>query len=141
MSYKKEVGGFFKHYNKMNDLLSGWYGSDRAYREMVNHLPEGSTVAETVDKLMSATMTPQQKKLMDVKTVWAKLVGDQIAVIAKPVRVHNDTLYIEVSHNAWLRELSTDHTKQLIVTNINKYCGEQFCRSITFIPPGGSYER
>ena len=140
MSYKKDIKPFFQKYNKLQGLLADWYGSERSYVEMINHLPEGSTVAETVDRLMSQKITPQQKKLMDVKTVWEKLVGAQIAAIARPVKVYNDKLYIEVSHNAWLRELSTDHTRQLIINNINKYCGEQFCRSIAFIPPGGMYE-
>jgi len=134
---KKETRAYFrrKEYNKIEGLLKDWYGGQRAANELIPRLPDAVTLSSTLDQLLSGVMTPDQKKLADLKENWALLVGEEIFQISRPVSMRGDLLYVEVKHNAWLRELS-GLTKDLIITNINKFCGEKFCADIRFTPAG-----
>ncbi len=134
---KKETKAYFKRkdFNKIDSLLSSWYGTDRAANEMVPRLPKAVDISSVLDQIISGMVSPGQKKLMDVKSNWVLLVGDQISKIAHPVKIYEGVVYVEVVHNAWLRELN-GITKKMIIKNINKYCGAGFCRDIRFTPAG-----
>jgi len=134
---KKETRAYFRRreLDKYNRILDEWYGSARAAREIIPKLPVASTIAENLDRLVSGRIAPGDKKLMDIKSHWEQLVGSQICQIAHPVKMYKDVIYVEVVHNAWLRELQLG-SKKLIIENINKFCGEAFCRDIRFTPAG-----
>ena len=134
---KKETKAYFKRkeLDKFNRILDDWYGSDRAAREMIPKLPDATPIAQTLDKLVNGLVAPGDRKLMDVKSNWEALVGPQIAQIAHPIKMYGSVIYIEVVHNAWLRELK-GNSKELIKANINKFCGESFCSDLRFTPAG-----
>jgi len=119
----------------MDEVLSDWYGPERAAREMVPHLPNATPISETLDKFVSNVISPGDKKLMDVKSNWKTLVGEQIAGISHPVKMYGKVICVEVAHNAWLRELNGP-SKKMIIDNVNHFCGENFCEDIRFVPHG-----
>ncbi len=49
---------------------------------------------------------------------WDSAVGPVIAKHARPLRVQDQTLYVEVDHPIWQSELH--HRKQQILTSLNK---------------------
>lgn len=134
---KKETKAYFKRkeLDKFNRILDEWYGSDRAAREMIPKLPDAVKISDCLDKVLNKQFKPCDRKLMDVKSNWEALVGSQIAQIAHPVKMFGGVIYVEVVHNAWLRELQ-GNSKKLILNNINKFCGASFCKEIRFTPAG-----
>lgn len=136
---KKETQAYFRRkkldLDRYNEVLGDWYGQDRAAREITSKLPEPISLSQSLDKLVNGLVKPADRKLMDVKGNWEALVGPQIAEIAHPVKIFGGVIYVEVVHNAWLRELKGG-TKDLIIKNINKYCGDSFCKDIRFTPAG-----
>ena len=134
---KKETRNYFKRkeIDKLNGVLSQWYGSQRAACEIVSKLPQPTAISDCIDQVLKKQFKPGDKKLMDVKANWTTLVGNQIAEISHPVKMYGGVIYVEVIHNAWLRELQGG-TKKLILRNINKFCGETFCKDIRFTPAG-----
>ena len=134
---KKETRAYFrrKELDKFNRILDDWYGADRAACEMIPKLPQASLISDCIDKVLKRQFKPGDRKLMDVKSNWEQLVGVQIAKIAHPIRMYKGVIYIEVVHNAWLRELQ-GNSKILILNNINKYCGASFCKEVKFTPAG-----
>lgn len=118
-------------------LLKEWYSEDRALNEILPHLPGPVHVSGLLDKVMSRLVSPDELRFMEIKENWTDIAGAQNAKVAKPVSFNNGTIYVEVSHSVWLRELSGG-PKRIIIGNINRFCGKDFCKDIRFVPCGRS---
>ena len=66
----------------------------------------------------------------NVITLWAQIVGDQIARVATARRVENRVLFVEVSSAPWRAELSM--RRQEIMEKINRAVGRHVIREIRF---------
>ncbi len=54
--------------------------------------------------------------------IWEATVGAQVAAHARPVRISNRVLRVEVDHNTWLQQLH--FMKALILSRLNDRLGE-----------------
>ncbi|OGV51461.1 MAG: hypothetical protein A2017_13340 [Lentisphaerae bacterium GWF2_44_16] len=116
-------------------LLREWYSEDRALHEILPHLPGPVHVSGLLDKVMSRLISPDELQFLEIRENWTEIAGAQNAKVAQPVSFSNGTVYVEVSHSAWLRELSGG-PKKIIIGNINRFCRKDFCRDIKFVPRG-----
>ena len=66
----------------------------------------------------------------DVITLWGKIVGEQIAKVAKPQRIENGVLLVEVTSAPWRAELSM--RRQEIVEKINSAVRQRVVKDIRF---------
>lgn len=119
--------------------LRDWYGSEFTKSEMAAYPGDGEKLSSYLDGIMSKTASPDILSLMELKEKWQGLAGAQIAQVSKPLSIKENVLWLEVTHNIWIREL-TGPAKPLLIKNINKIFGEDFCKDIRCIAPGGSGE-
>jgi len=61
---------------------------------------------------------------------WDRLVGRNIAEVAKAERIDRDTLFVRVKSPAWRNELIFQ--KQGILEKINRYFNEEILKDIMF---------
>jgi predicted nucleic acid-binding Zn ribbon protein len=124
-----------KKYNKLESILSEWYGKDIAKNEITAYLPKPIPIQDTLNKLMSETSVPEQGKLMRLQKEWSSLVGDQVGKISKPVSIKDGYLTIEVANSIWLMELK-NYSGALIEEKVRSLCGKRFFKKLLFIPSG-----
>ena len=106
-------GDFFPYKKKrkrrpsdpLNGILKEWYGEDAASFEIIPHLPEETTIESAVENVVKGYMSSEDLTLLKLKKNWSRLMGSQIAKIAKPRNIKRGIVYIEVSNSAWLMEL------------------------------------
>jgi predicted nucleic acid-binding Zn ribbon protein len=66
----------------------------------------------------------------DVLTSWQDIVGEQIARVTVPERIHNGILFITVATASWREELSM--RRKEILERINKAAGKNSVKEIRF---------
>lgn len=121
----------------MTWLLKDWYGDEeRACLEVLDHLPGVERVDSLIEEVVKANMTPEQMTMRKLRENWRQIVGAQIAAVTQPVRITDHIVYAEVSHPAYLRELSGRMITRKLVDGVNRKCGEGFCAEIRFMPVG-----
>jgi predicted nucleic acid-binding Zn ribbon protein len=120
----------------MKGMLREWYGEETARNEILAYRPSAIPLSESIDKVMGELVSPADLKLMEIKEKWESVAGAQIANIATPLNVRGKLLYVEVKRSLWLRELRGPAGKMLM-ENIKKLCGPDFCNGIKFVPSSG----
>jgi predicted nucleic acid-binding Zn ribbon protein len=73
-----------------------------------------SPLAETIPQVMKQLGLEARFWEQTLVSEWHKLVGPQVAKYARPGRLDRKTLYIFVTHPAWLSELSRYGQKQIL---------------------------
>lgn len=88
----------------------------------------------TVDILKDVlTQLPQVSRLQEYRvwTMWEKVVGEDIARVARPLRIQNGKLFVIVSHPACLQELQ--FAKGRITAQLNQQVGRAVIKRIFFV--------
>jgi len=124
-----------KKLSSINRVLDDWYGRKRASLEMVSHLSDPVQVGDAVSRVVNSLMTPEEVKMLQLKEKWEEIAGIQISKISNPININNKTIYVEVSHPVWLRELNSS-VNELLTKKINSMFGKRFCNNIRFVPAG-----
>ncbi|HJO92137.1 MAG TPA: DUF721 domain-containing protein [Victivallales bacterium] len=124
-----------KKYNKLESILSEWYGKGVAKNEITAYLPKPIPIQDSLKKIMSEASIPEQGKLVRLQKEWIALVGEQVGKVSKPVSIKNGYLSIEVNNSIWLMELK-NYYSSLIEEKIRSFCGKKFFRKLLFIPSG-----
>jgi predicted nucleic acid-binding Zn ribbon protein len=65
-----------------------------------------SRVGDLVDSFLEGTGVASQVRRMAVLEEWDGLVGEAIARVARPQRVSEGTVFVEVRSSSWLMELN-----------------------------------
>ncbi|UDQ97831.1 DUF721 domain-containing protein [Lentisphaerota bacterium WC36G] len=120
-------------------VLNDWYGTERSSVEMASHSPKTIHIKALLEDVAKQAVSWQTSLLIKLQNNWEKIVGKQIANIASPVAIRYHVVYIEVTHSAWLNELSGE-IKDKILHNVIKVCGEKNCDDIKFVPQGRRFK-
>lgn len=68
---------------------------------------------------------------------WEEIVGETIALQARPRVIRNHILFIDVSHSTWMQQLQ--FLKPVLLKKMNAFIGEPYLQDIRFglgkIPP------
>ncbi len=67
--------------------------------------PDNRSTTEILRALIRANGWEKQLDLYSIFPQWEELVGENIAMHAKPVKIERDTLWLEVENSSWLTEL------------------------------------
>lgn len=81
-----------------------------------------ATAAEAVSAALAYRGISEELRAQRVITEWADLVGERIAARARPDRIIERILHVEVTSSAWLHELSL--LRLSLLTNLVKRLGE-----------------
>jgi len=86
----------------------------------------GDALDELIDKLGIRKKLREQ----EVFFLWAEAVGERIAKVTIPVRIHQGTLFVSVKTGPWRNELTM--RKKEIIDRINGSLSEEIVRDIKF---------
>lgn len=115
-------------------LLRNWYGAERADVEISAHTPQPVALSDVVDAVCGDIRSPEVAYFIELETNWEKIIGASMARLARPVRLREKVLYLEVPHSALLRELAP--SRDLFLRRIAACIGADACESIKLVPAG-----
>ena len=86
-------------------MLRNWYGAERAAIEISAHTPQAVELSSVIDSVCSDIRSPEVAHFIELESHWEKIAGPA-ARLARPARLHEGVLYLEVPHSALIRELA-----------------------------------
>lgn len=125
---------------KLNErylLLKDWYGKEYAKTEMAAHTSQPMDINSIIQQECECVTAPEVSLFLQLECCWQEIAGEQFAVYAKPVRLRDGVLSLEVRHSSLIRELAP--SLDLIKKRIDKRFGPQVCNLIKLIPSGSLY--
>jgi predicted nucleic acid-binding Zn ribbon protein len=128
-------GEKWREYEPLASILEEWYGKETGSTEMISHLPDAIPIQQALNNIVGTSINPENSDLLRLKDDWEKLVGKDIANIAKPKNIKNGIIYIEVANSAWMMELK-NYSKKMIMKNISDLYGEKLYKDMVFVPSG-----
>ena len=114
-------------------MLRNWYGAERAAIEISAHTPQAVELSCVIDSVCSDIRSPEVAHFIELESHWEKIAGPA-ARLARPARLHEGVLYLEVSHSALIRELAP--SLDLFQRRIASCLGDGVCASIKLVPSG-----
>lgn len=128
-------GEKWREYEPLTSILEEWYGKEAGSMEMISHLPDAIPIQQALSNIVGSSISPENSDLLRLKDDWEKLVGKDIANIAKPKNIKNGIIYIEVANSTWMMELK-NYSKKMIMKNISDLYGEKLYKDMVFVPSG-----
>lgn len=128
-------GEKWREFEPLASILEEWYGKEAGSTEMISHLPDAVPIQQALSNIVKDSINPDNSDLIKLKEDWEKIVGRDIADIAKPKNIRNGIIYIEVANSAWLMELK-NYSKKMIMEKISGLYGDKSYKDIVFVPSG-----
>ena len=125
----------WRSYDPMEKILIDWYGKEAGANEITSRLPETESIKEGVDKALKKLVNQETACLRVMKDEWTEIAGNQLAAFTAPASFTEGTLYVEVSHPAWLMQLGRQETAMLL-DKIHARTKSRICRHVRFVPKG-----
>jgi len=88
-------------------------------------------VGHSVDAFLERTGLKKQLKKREYLYIWEKVAGQHIARFTRPVKIKEETLFVEVSDSIWVYHLNILHQK--IIDEFNLLAGSNMISKIKFI--------
>jgi len=89
-----------------------------------------TALGDALDSLIENLGIRKKLREQEVFALWADVVGERIAKVAKPTRIVQGTLVVSVKTGPWRNELTM--RKREIVDRLNESLGEKLVRDIKF---------
>ncbi|MDD4816790.1 MAG: DUF721 domain-containing protein [Victivallaceae bacterium] len=122
-------------FSAMRTTLGDWYGQNRCDREIEKRSENLWAVGDIVRGEVKSLLGPDTAATLLLREKFDAIMGDPLCRFTKLNSVKGGVVYIEVSHPAWLRELS-GALKSRILDKLRAAAGEKVCRDVRFIPAG-----
>lgn len=129
----------YRRRRSLGPLLRDWYGDERAAVEMTAYTPGAVNAADVMRELCEKLIDGDVALFITLETRWKEIIPGKLAACAKPARVADGVLYLEVRHSALVRELTP--SLDLFLARIAKAVGEGKVREIRLVPSGGLQRR
>ena len=123
----------------MHKILSDWHGKAAADNEVIPLLPKTEHISIGMEGALKQLLPPSVALLQKIRGVWDQIAGKQLARYMTPSGMRDTTLFIEVSHPAWLMEFREKEQKVLL-KKIQDHVGANKCKSIKLIPTGRNHK-
>lgn len=125
----------WRNSDPMEKILIDWYGKEIGGNEITSRLPVTEPIKEGVGKALKKLINQETACLRQIKDEWSEIAGAQLAKFTSPVSLSKGTLFIEVSHPAWMMQLGKQETEMLL-THIHNNTKSKTCRKVKFVPKG-----
>jgi predicted nucleic acid-binding Zn ribbon protein len=89
-----------------------------------------TALGDALDSLIESLGIRKKLREQEVFALWADVVGERIAKVAKPMRIVQGTLVVSVKTGPWRNELTM--RRREIVDRLNESLGEELVRDIKF---------
>ena len=123
----------------LHRILSDWYGKSIANNEIISKLPKTEHISSGLEEAMKQLLPPHVAILQKIKGEWENIAGKQLAQYMTPSGMSGATLFIEVSHPAWLMEFR-EKEQLLLLHKIQAVTGVSKCKKIKLTPMGRDYK-
>lgn len=125
----------WRNSDPMERILKDWYGRKTGSNEIISRLPEAESIKDGVNKALKKLVNKETAFLRQMKDEWPNIAGAQLAKVTAPSSFYKGTLFVEVSHPAWLMQLGKNEN-EMLMNNIHEFAKNKNCRSIKFVPQG-----
>jgi len=132
-------GEQYRQRRKLQSLLRGWYGRERAAIEMTAYTAQTVNVADVMRELCEKLIDADVAVFITLETRWKEIIPGKLAACASPVRFSDKVLYLEVRHSALVRELTP--SLDLFLERIAKAVGKGKVQEIRLVPSGSLRRR
>jgi hypothetical protein len=119
----------------IHKILSDWYGKSTADNEIISRLPKTEHIGDGIHEALKQLLPPHIAVLQKIKGSWEDIAGKQLARYMTPSGMRDTTLFIEVSHPAWLMEFR-EKEQLLLLRKIQGVVGDNKCKKIKLTPAG-----
>ena len=119
----------------LHKILSDWRGKSFADTEIIAKLPPTEHISAGVEAALKQLLPPSLAVLQKIQGEWENIAGKQLAKYMTPATMNNTTLFIEVSHPAWMMEFR-EKEQQILLKKIQECVGTNKCKKITLTPTG-----
>jgi predicted nucleic acid-binding Zn ribbon protein len=89
-----------------------------------------NTIGDSIDKILKEFGLQPRLKQLEVLNVWADVVGEKIASVAKAEKIDHGRLIVKVEKPVWRNELQ--YLKVEIIAKLNKIMNEDIVKEIIF---------
>ena len=124
----------YRRRRKVLPLLNSWYGRERGAVEFTAYSQEAVNAADLMSELFRKIADEEARNFIEISTRWKEIVPGKLAACAKPARLRDGVLSLEVRHSALIGELSP--SLDLFLARIAAAVGEGVCREIRLVPSG-----
>ena len=121
---------------KLLSVLQPWYGEEDAQAEMMKYLPKTRPIGEILQKVLRRKISANTLNLQKIQMEWEKIAGESTARRSFPLKIYARTLYLEVSHPAYIQALESPRIKDAILKRIQAIIGPDSCTDIKYLPAG-----
>lgn len=121
--------------DSLHRILVDWCGKENANNEIIPKLPPTQHISKGVEEAMKALLPPRVAVLHKIREAWHEIAGKQLAHYMTPSEIRDNTLFIEVSHPAWLMEFRKKE-QEMLLKKIHKHVNCKECKKIKLIPTG-----
>ena len=123
----------------LHRLLSDWRGKEIADNEIIPKLPSTEHISEGMQEAVKSLLPPHIAVLQEIKSKWEAIAGKQLAQYLTPSNISDRTLFIEVSHPAWLMEFKS-REQEMLMSKINSHIKSKISK-IKMVPVGKNVQR
>jgi hypothetical protein len=109
-------------------MLSLWYGDERAANEIAAHTYEPKPLADLLDAELSNIRRPENGMLITLRAQWPTIAGNMFSRFCEPESLNDGVLTLKVKHSALLMELKP--CCDIFCTKVNQVLGEGSCKEI-----------
>ena len=124
----------FRRRREVLPLLRSWYGRERGAVEFTAYSQDAVSAAEVMCELFRDLADREVMNFIEISTRWKEIVPGRLAACAKPARLRDGVLFLEVRHSALIGELAP--SLDLFLARIATAVGEGICREIRLVPSG-----
>ena len=122
---------------KLSGLFSEWYGSaEEGDAAMIKFLPKTQSVGKILENVLRKKISVHTLHLQRIQENWQEIAGKTTARRCYPLRLFQKTLYLEISHPAYMQAIDVPQIKNAILQRIGELIGTGNCTDIKYVPSG-----
>lgn len=144
MAYRHQPGVYdpkFKSNRRrreLEDMLQEWYGKEFASSEITARTDQAQKLSTILDTVLEKHINDQTLQLMELRSQWDSLIGPPLNKFVQLASLKDATLFLEVSHPAFLMELRKKNATDSLLERIRSRFPDLEIGQISFVPSGQS---
>ena len=142
MAYRHHPGVFDpkfkqnKQRRELEEMMSEWYGSNFAAKEITKRTDNAVPIADAMDKILEKCLNKNSMQALTLQENWDKIIGVPLNKFTALAAVKENKAVVEVKHPAFLAELKRQGNDKVLLQKISDACPELEISEIVFVPAG-----
>ncbi len=147
MAYRHQPGVYDTKFRQnrerrvMEDMLSEWYGKEFASVEVTNRTEKPVKLADSLEEVIAEYMPEKTGLTVQLQEEWSNIIAPPLNKFTSFGTIKDSTIYIEVSHPAFLLELRKPAVTATWLKKINSAVPGLELENAVFVPAGQYREK